>query len=287
MRNEAARLPYFLTHHRGLGVDHFLIVDNDSADDTAAFLRDQPDVSLWQTRASYRDARFGVSWLTWLLMRYGAGHWCLTLDGDELLIYPHHDRHDLHALAAELDRRGRRSFRTLMIELYPKGPLDQQHYVPGQDPREVLPFFDGTGFVRFRHPEFHSLVEKGGVRARIFGAGQPARFPPMHKTPFVRWSRRYAYADSTHTLLPRRLNRNYGKGEITGALLHTKFLPDVVIRSAEPAHRAQHFADPQQHTDYFDALAAAPDFWHPEALRYEGWQQLARLQLLSEGDWSA
>ena len=38
VRNEMIRLPYFLDHYRGLGVDHFLIVDNGSDDGTAAFL---------------------------------------------------------------------------------------------------------------------------------------------------------------------------------------------------------------------------------------------------------
>ena len=49
VRNEAQRLPYFLEHHRRLGVDHFLIVDNDSDDGSRDWLAGQPDVSLWDT----------------------------------------------------------------------------------------------------------------------------------------------------------------------------------------------------------------------------------------------
>ena len=66
VRNEAVRLPFWLEHHRRLGVGHFLIVDNASDDGTPAFLADQPDVSLWHTDDSYRMSRFGVDWLTWL-----------------------------------------------------------------------------------------------------------------------------------------------------------------------------------------------------------------------------
>ncbi|MEC7668014.1 MAG: glycosyltransferase family 2 protein, partial [Pseudomonadota bacterium] len=86
LRNEAVRLPHFLSHYRALGVRHFLIVDNHSTDNTAAFLRDQPDVSLWTTADSYKKSRFGMDWLTWLMIRHGHGHWCLTVDADELLI---------------------------------------------------------------------------------------------------------------------------------------------------------------------------------------------------------
>ena len=38
IRNEQPRLPYFLKYYRELGVDHFLFVDNDSADATAEYL---------------------------------------------------------------------------------------------------------------------------------------------------------------------------------------------------------------------------------------------------------
>ncbi len=100
LRNEIDRLPYFLEHHRALGVGHFLIVDNASTDGSAAYLRDQPDVSVWQTGHGYKQSRFGMDWLTWLLSRHGHGHWCLTLDADELFIYPYWDSRDLRALTA-------------------------------------------------------------------------------------------------------------------------------------------------------------------------------------------
>jgi hypothetical protein len=283
LRNEADRLPHFLKHHRALGVDHFMIVENDSQDGSAEYLKSQPDVSIWQTNASYRGARFGVSWLTWLQRRYGRDHWCLTLDCDELLIYPNHDQIDLQELTSELDRRKMRSFRTVMIELFPKGPIDQKTCSSNDDPVSILPYFDAHNFVRRVHPEFLSLIEKGGVRTRYFFDDVAEHGPPMHKTPLVKWHRSFAYADSTHTILPRFLNQNYGPERITGALLHTKFLPSVVAKSADEAHRAQHFADPKKFEAYYDELVGSPDFWHEGAETYKNWQQLVELGLMSEG----
>jgi hypothetical protein len=75
IRNESQRLPFVLDHHRKLGVRQFLIVDNDSTDGSHQFLVDQPDVSLWHTASSYKASRFGMDWLTWLMLRYGHGHW--------------------------------------------------------------------------------------------------------------------------------------------------------------------------------------------------------------------
>ena len=74
-RNEKIRLPYFLDYYRDMGVTHFLIVDNDSTDGTADYLADQPDVSVWLTKTSYKKSRYGVDWLNYLQSRYGHGHW--------------------------------------------------------------------------------------------------------------------------------------------------------------------------------------------------------------------
>lgn len=126
------RLPFFLQHHRALGVRHFLFVDNDSDDGTRDYTETQEDVSLWRTQASYKLSRFGVDWLTWLQIKHGHGHWCLTLDADEILIYPYHETRPLPALVEKLEQSGRDSFGVLMLDMYPKGPLAQHGYAPEQ-----------------------------------------------------------------------------------------------------------------------------------------------------------
>lgn len=123
LRNESLRLSDWLDHYRSLGAAHFLIVDNDSDDGSAELLTAQPDVSLWRTDAGYRQARFGMDWVGWLLARFGHGHWCITVDADELLIYPHWQTRDLAALTTELDRTGAVAMGALMLDLYPKGPV--------------------------------------------------------------------------------------------------------------------------------------------------------------------
>jgi len=46
MRNESVRIPYFLRYYRSLGINHFLIIDNGSTDDTRQHFIGQRDVSL-------------------------------------------------------------------------------------------------------------------------------------------------------------------------------------------------------------------------------------------------
>jgi hypothetical protein len=283
LRNERARLPQFLDHHRALGVDHFLIVDNESDDGTPDFLWGQPDVSLWHAAGSYKQARFGVDWLTCLQFRFGHGKWCLTLDADELLILPR--GRDLGQLTAHLDATGRDTFGALMLDLFPDGPVNVGHFAAGDDPRDHLRWFDADGYRARRHPVFDNLWIQGGPRDRVFFADQPDRAPTLNKTPLVKWRRGYAYVTSTHQALPLRLNRVFEPGRPTGVLLHSKFLPDVAARSAEELLRRQHFENAALYTRYHESLIAGVDFWHPGATRYDGPEQLEFLGLMSCGDW--
>lgn len=288
VRNEAVRLPYFLQHYRKLGVGHFLVVDNASTDGTADFLAEQPDVSLWTTAAGYKAARFGLDWLTWLMLRYGAGHWCLTLDADELLVYPHHETRPLPALTQRLEAEGRQSFGALMLDLYPQGPLAAQTYAPGQNPLEVLPWFDSGNYVVQVQPRMRNLWIQGGVRARAFFSTDPRRAPTLNKVPLVHWRRGYAYVNSTHAILPPRLNAVFDEtgGELlSGILLHTKFLPEVVEKSAEEQERRQHFANSDLYDAYYADVIASPDLWTPQSRYYSGWRQLEALGLMSRGGW--
>ncbi|MEX0304856.1 MAG: glycosyltransferase family 2 protein [Leisingera sp.] len=288
LRNENTRLPYFLDYYRRLGAVHFLAVDNGSEDGSAEMLAAQPDVSLWQTGGSYRETRFGLDWLGWLLIRYGHGRWCLTVDADELLVYSGMERHGLAELTKHLERRGQDGFGTLMLDLYPKGPLGAQNYAPGQDPCGVLDWFDPGPYRAVRQQPMGNLWLQGGVRERVFFPHEPERSPTLNKIPLVRWNRRYAYVNSTHSLLPPALNALYsgpGGAEPSGVLLHTKFLPEIVSKSATEKSRGQHFHTPQQFDAYYDSITAGPDLWHPGSVRYDEPAQLAELGLMRPAAW--
>ena len=52
LRNEGFRLNFFLNYYRKLGIEHFLIIDNDSNDETSEILNEDNDVSFWVTKKS-------------------------------------------------------------------------------------------------------------------------------------------------------------------------------------------------------------------------------------------
>ncbi len=284
VRNESARLPFFLEHYRALGVGHFFIVDNGSEDGSADLLRNQQDVTLYRTTASYRASRFGVDWLNWLKWRYANGHWCVVADADELLIYPDWQTRGLGELTNQLQGKGHRMMGALMLDLYPKGPPDAQDYAPGQDPTEVLRWFDAFGYWAQRQRKLGNLWVQGGPRARLFFADRPEKSPTLNKIPLVYWKRGYAFVNSTHSALPSHLN-DVWTAPISGVLLHTKFLNGVAERARLEQQRDEHFQVGAAYADYYEALTRNPDFWFDGSVAYTGWQQLVDLGLMQDPNW--
>ena len=288
-RNENMRLPWFLDYYRSLGVDHFLMVDNASDDGGREFLAEQPDVSLWTTPASYKRARFGVDWLNHLQRRFGHGHWCLVVDPDELLIYPFCDTRPLRALTDWLDASSIKSFSAMLLDMYPKGPIDQTPYARGTDPLQIANWFDAGNYTINRNQRYGNLWIQGGPRSRSFFADDPARAPALNKIPLVKWHRSYTYASSTHMLLPRGLNAVYdewGGEKASGILLHTKFLDTLTVKAAEELDRREHYAASQEYRAYAAGLSDKTDMWCKWSEKYINWRQLEILGLMSKGNWA-
>jgi hypothetical protein len=289
LRNERVRLPFFLNYYRNLGVNHFLIVDNGSDDGSREYLAEQPDVSLWTTKNSYKRSRFGVDWLNWLQMRYAHGHWTLVVDPDEFFVYPFCDTRPLRALTDWLDASSIKSFSAILLDMYPKGPFDAKPYREGQDPLEIAQFFDSGNYTINRNHHFGNLWVQGGPRARMFFPDNPERAPALNKIPLVKWHRNYAYVSSTHMLLPRGLNLVYdewGGEKASGCLLHAKFLDTFPLKAQEEMDRKQHYANSHEYRAYQASLGTEPDLWCKWSEKYINWRQLEILGLMSKGNWA-
>jgi hypothetical protein len=288
LRNEMSRLPHFFDHHRKLGVDHFLVVENNSDDGSREWLENQPDVSLWTTDASYKASRFGMNWLGWLHMRYGHGHWCLTLDADEIFVYPDHQKADLRVLTGWLGSRGIRMMGAMMLDLYPRGPLSTAVLSPGKTPLDVLDWFDAEGYSREYKPRYRLISLRGGPRKRMFFADEPELAPHLHKTPLIFWKRRFSYASSTHHALPAFLNAGFFENHPapTGLLLHTKFLSEVIDKSAEETTRKQHFTHSENYLEYYEQVMADPVLWYEGSVPLRPDTDFVALGLMRRNEWN-
>jgi len=287
-RNELERLPFFFDYYRKMGVNHFLIVDNGSTDGSQEYLAAQPDVSLWRTNGSYRGSRFGCDWLNGLMAKYGHNHWTLTVDVDEFLVFPHADVRPLNALTDWLDSSSVKSFSAMLLDMYSKEPISQTHYTQGQNPFDTLRWFDSGNYLIRRDRRHGNLWIQGGPRMRSVFADEPARAPALNKIPLVKWHRSYVYVSSTHSLLPRGLNRvfdEWGGEKPSGCLLHAKFLSLLGDKVEEELKRKQHYAGGREYQAYRETIADGGSFWTEGSVEYVGWRQLEDIGLMSSGSW--
>lgn len=289
MRNESVRLPYFLKYYRELGVNHFLFVDNGSTDNSRDHLLGQQDVSLWYTKGSYKSASYGVDWMNYLQHKYAHDHWTLVVDPDEFFVFPFCDTRSVRALTDWLDNSGIRSFGAMLLDMYPKGGVQDHSYVAGQDPMDIACWFDSGNYMMDRNDEYGNLWVQGGPRARMFFADEPDKAPALNKVPLVKWDKSYAYVSSTHMILPRGLNLVYdewGGEKASGILLHAKFLNTLSTKTAEEMARKQHYAGSSEYRVYAEALQSNPDLWCKWSEKYINWRQLEILGLMSKGNWA-
>ena len=289
LRNEKARLPYFLDYYRKLGVNHFFFVDNDSEDGSREYLQEQPDTSVWTTTASYKRSKFGVDWLNGLKAKYADGHWVLVVDVDELLVYPFCDTRPLRALTDWLDSASIKSFGTMLLDMYPKGKIQHARIREGKDPVKTAPYFDASNYFIEKNKKYGNLWIQGGPRLRSFFRDKPQFAPALNKTPLVKWSKGYVFVSSTHTLLPRGLNQVYdewGGQKPCGVLLHTKFMNTFSEKAEEEMKRKQHYAASREYRMYLNKLNGDLLLWNEQSSEYENWQQLEQLGLMARGNWA-
>lgn len=283
LRNEAFRLPYFLQYYRDLGVEHFIIVDNESDDTVHDLVRGMDDVSIWIAKGSYKKSRYGVVWMNHLLSKYCGGKWIMNADPDEFLVYRDQDKTNLPGLAKSLEEQGVRGLATVTVDMYSERSIEENVYTSGQDPLEVCPYFDAYGYRETVETPLSVKHVRGGPRARVF-FGRAEVSSMLQKTVFVKWKRHYAFTrGSACEVWPPNLadTRYADQPGMPGALLHFKFVAQFVEKVVEEQQRKQHTDEYNTYSSRLDARERN-SFMFEGSRRYEGWRSLADAGILTE-----
>jgi hypothetical protein len=269
-----------------MGVNHFIFVDNGSTDGFSQFVSGQDDISVYHTSASYKESNFGVHWCNYLLSKHGVGHWCVTCDPDEFLVYPKADMRNLRELTEYLDANYLGSFYALMVDMYGKGFIEDTAYESGQDPLEVCPYLDRLGYNKDFWFNYSAMAAAGGVRRRVFFKTCADMSPALNKVPLVKWKKHYLYAFSTHVARPNHINDVCGADFVTGALLHFKFISQLEQKVEEEKAAKQHWDDSFEYRKYDEVLKSKTRLYDANISRkYEGWHTLVELGLINMGEW--
>lgn len=255
IRDERLRLPYFLKHHRNIGVDRFIFVDNGSNDGTVNFLLSEENTHVFHTNASYAQSNCGMDWLNALLARFGVGHWVLTVDADELFIYPNFEEIKLNLLINYLESTNAQAVATFLLDMYSNQPIKSTIYKEGESFVETCPYFDEDTYVYDRKISGPRVPIRGGPRKRLFWGENDREKPSpvLKKIPFVKWRKDLSYEASTHVINNVRL------AKLSGIIQHFKFFSDFYSLSQKEALRKEHWDNAAQYESYWKILKNDPD----------------------------
>lgn len=279
IRNEIDRLPRFLDHYRKIGVTRFFILDNGSDDGTREFALSQPDCHCFNTIGSHFALNiWPPNWVNALMTAHGTGHWCLSVDGDELFVYPHYEDVPINRLCAYLDKLGNDALAASMIDMYGEGAIAQTRYSRDKTFLEQNPYFDRTpGWLRANDGGYPPVQMFGGVRERAFWRGRFRHtLPPcISKIPLVKWRRDTRYIVAQHLITPVNLS------ELHSGLLHFKFLTGFVAKSRSSVQENEALQEKtlEERTAYIEAIEANPalSFMSSMSVRYVDSTQLVSL----------
>lgn len=275
VRNEILRLPYFLEYHRKLGVDRFIFIDNASTDNTKEYLLSQNDTHVFYTKASYAGSHCGMDWIHQLLSDFGHDHWILTLEPDELLIYPECETVNLQLLTKYLDSVDAQAMMTFLLDMYSGKAIKDTCYRTGDSFLDYCNYFDSNSYYQYND---NNIPTKGGPRYRLFWErySRETTSPYLINIPLVKWRRNLKYESGTHTI------SNVKLASIIGGKQHFKFFSDFYKYVETEAKRKEHWNNASEYVTYWDVLSKNPELCgiNDGSLSYIDSMQLVKLGLM-------
>ena len=177
VRNELYFLRSFLPHYRKLGVDRFIIIDDDSTDGTKDFLFKQADCMVLGSKYSHRKDYpiahtpcgheiSGVNsiWLCLLLRKYSIDQWAVYADADEFLRLPENIK--IQDIVSALDCSKSNAAYTVMYDVYPASFSDFNQLRNDKElKRDNAWYFDGIKHFHLNDGNLRFVY--GGSRSRL------------------------------------------------------------------------------------------------------------------------
>lgn len=249
-------IPSFVRHHLELGAKHIFFLDNGSTDSTVERARSFPRVTVWRTRLPF--GRFEIAFRRWLVRKFGRGRWCLIADVDELFDYPRSGDLPLALFLRYLNRRGFGVVTTQMLDMFSDRSFRELESRPEDDLRETYPYYDLSDVERRRDvfwiddriPHHRRLFcAFGGVRERVFGS-----------TGLLQTKHALVRAGQDVRVLPYDGHFSVGPvADVTGVLLHYKFLSNLLEQARTAVREGQHSRGSIHYRAFLRVLSREPD----------------------------
>ena len=289
-KNEQEFLPNLLQHHRDLGVEHFLFVDNASSDASIDYMLDQSDVSVFIATQDYKFSRFGVNWQETLCSHFCLGKWTLIIDSDELFMFDGFENHSIQELVSKADSEGANAVLSPMVDFYPGGTLEEADVTAEKPFYQVCEYFDSLDSMNVLSdqsygPFSNSKVYSAGLRERIFG-----RYNSYPQPNYL--NQKYnliKYLPSMRLIEGLHFMHGHRTFEAQCGIMHFKYHSGFHAKVMREVESGQHWNGAKEYRRYLDLFeknATVELFDEKVSTKYESSRDLVRAGYVSEIDWS-
>ena len=302
VRNEMYYIRSFLDHHRRLGVDQFIILDDQSTDGTRELLLSQHDCLVLESPFGFgeqvpvpwagpgQQERAGILFKSLIPQRFLAGRYALYLDADEYLVLPP-GISSVGELFEVLARSDVAAVTANLVDFFPATvtEMDLPRDLPTSgEMLDAHGYFDALPMLgwqpgharpqRVNETTTARLFRKHGIKEvpeamasapRWLNRLLPFRYPApsVSKTPVVRWDPGVAYENSHWANVPPTRKALLG-------LAHLKFTYDLSRRVSYALESKAYVRGSRKYGWYGELLdrmrRGDPGFCGPDSRRYSG-----------------
>lgn len=313
VRDEAFYIRSFLDHHRRIGVEQFLVLDDRSSDGTRELLAAQPDVVVLDSPYRYgelitlhgpggeRRLRAGIAFKTLVPQKYLRGRYAVCLDADEYLVLPQGVA-TFGGLVDVLRRNDVSSVPASLVDFFPATVAEME--LPRDFPTAASmlaahPWFDAVPLVGLTSAEAALVRLNENASARLFRKHRvkavpegmraaprwlnrllPYKYPvtTVSKMPIVRWDPHVEYLNSHRTNVPP-------SDKVLVGLAHLKFTHDLARRVAYALESKAYVRGSRKYQWYEELLDSMrkrdPSFLGPQSRQFRTPADFAAAKLTS------
>ena len=222
---------YWMDHYINIGIKNFVLVDNNSKDNSKEILesyQDKVNISFWEIKEKYNCYNM-CGWKQQIFEHYGVDKTYLTVDSDELFIYKDYKNIRLEEY---IKKNKLTSLKALMLDVYTnknlyEGKIEDFKYVDKGTYKTSKCIYGERLF--------------GGPRSRVFKIN-----PSLQKMPLMKYTGKEYFAND-HFYYPFSLNE---KAKLSAYLLHYKFLPGDLDKYSEYASDGRHWNNSREYKIY-------------------------------------
>lgn len=279
VKNDLPKIRMQIAHHRSLGIQNFVYIDNMSSDGTFEWLRNQ-NVDLYQVDEPF-SALIKIAWIRQITDVYGYNRWYLILDSDELLVYPGMEYGDIKDLIHFAEKEDMNFIQSFLIDVYSKGKIfgesRESINIDADSLKKQNCYFDTDSY--FFRPSYKGLRIVGGPRTRIFSSKKEPFTPLLTKNTFA--CLRKEDMLGVHYLKPYYRNFNH---PIISGLLHYKFLPNDYQKYRQIVCNGNYAGGSREYKRYCQVLEKKPDlyFYYEKSQKWERSLDLLKINIMNQ-----